>query len=78
MYKSDAEKFLNWLYYLFCYIARFLVASALVGACSCPVVNRILWECNLPTLPFWWYWFLFMTLFVLRMLCRKGMFDDDN
>lgn len=78
MYKSDTQLFFSWLYSLILLSLRFLAGGALAGVFAWQVVNKILWECNLPILPYWWYWFLFMTLFVLRMLCRKGVFNDAN
>lgn len=76
MYKSDTQLFFSWLYSLILLSLRFLAGGALAGVFAWQVVNRILWECNLPTLPFWWYWFLLVTIFILKMLMKKGAFDD--
>ena len=76
MYKSDTQLFFSWLYSLILLSLRFLAGGALAGVFAWQVVNRILWECNLPILPYWWYWFLFVTIFILKMLMKKGAFDD--
>lgn len=77
-YKSNTEKFFSWLSNLLCFTIRFLAGGALAGLFIWAVANKILWEYNLPTMPYWWYWFLFVTIFILRMLMKKGAFDDDN
>lgn len=76
MYKSDTQLFFSWLYSLILLSLRFLAGGALAGVFAWQVVNRILWECNLPILPYWWYWFLLVTMFILKMLMKKGAFDD--
>lgn len=76
MYKSDTQLFFSWLYSLILLSLRFLAGGALAGVFAWQVVNRILWECNLPILPYWWYWFLLVTIFILKMLMKKGAFDD--
>ena len=77
-YKSSTEKFFGWLFNLLCFTVRFFVGGALAGVFAWQVVNKILWECNLPTLPYWWYWFLLVTIFILKILMKKGAFDDDD
>lgn len=76
MYKSETQLFFSWLYSLILLSLRFLAGGALAGVFAWQVVNRILWECNLPILPYWWYWFLLVTMFILKMLMKKGAFDD--
>ena len=76
MYKSDTQLFFSWLYSLILLSLRFLAGGALAGVFAWQVANRILWECNLPILPYWWYWFLLVTIFILKMLMKKGAFDD--
>lgn len=76
MYKSDTQLFFSWLYSLILLSLRFLVGGALAGVFAWQVGNRILWECNLPILPYWWYWFLLVTMFILKMLMKKEAFND--
>jgi hypothetical protein len=73
---TNTWSFLLWLYNLFLLSLRFLAGGALAGVFAWQVVNRILWECNLPILPYWWYWFLLVTIFILKMLMKKEAFDD--
>lgn len=80
MYKSSAfNRFWNWLCIVSNLIARIFVGSAAMALPTWLTVNRILWEANLPTLPYWWYWCLFNVVFGMRsLLFREGTFDDND
>lgn len=52
-------------------LARSLTISALMTLFTWPVANKILWDANLPTLPFWWYWCMFNNVVGMKILIDK-------
>ena len=79
MYKSTSPfwYFWNWLCMVSNFMARIFTGSAIMALLLWPMVNRVLLEANLPTMPYWWYWCFFNVVFGLKSLFfRKGAFND--
>lgn len=77
MYKYPFLYFWNWLCMVSNFMARIFTGSAIMALPPWLAVNKVLWEANLPILPYWWYWCFFNVVFGLKSLFfRKGAFDD--
>ncbi len=72
-------RFWNWLCMTCFFMVRFMIASAIMALFTCVVANYILWEVDLFTLPYWWYWCMYNVVFgLVGLFFRKGAFDDDD
>lgn len=78
MYKIPASRrFWNWVCMTCFFVARFMVASAIMALPTWAAVNRILWEVNVFTLPYWWYWCAYNVVFgLVGLFFRERAFDD--
>ena len=79
MYKSASPLyyFWNWLCIVSDFMARIFTDAAIMALLLGPMVNKVLLEVNLPTMPYWWYWCFFNVVFGLKSLfLRKGGCND--
>ena len=79
MHKSASPLyyFWNWLCIVSDFIAQIFTDSAIMVLLLWPMVNKVLLEANLPTMPYWWYWCFFNVVFGLKSLfLRKGGCND--